>query len=230
MDLRRLNRLIGLKDNEYTVLGLYLDDLRQAGRAADRLHEELSSRVPMFTPVATQPDLWARLDEQWEGVKYAVLTLDGYLYQVRDLLTAFDAAAYFLLVLILGIVMIGITTTYRVLVFERIREIGTMRALGMSSGHVVALFLMEALILAVAGMLAGGVGAVVLIKVLALLSFDWIPGFEIFMDRGHLAPFLPPGFAVINIVAIFVVTLLAAWVPSRGAGRVDPAVALRTDA
>jgi putative ABC transport system permease protein len=229
VDLSRLNRLIGLGDDEYTVLGLYLDDLRNAESAAQRLHRELSSRVRMFPPVDTQPDLWAHLDTQWDGVKYAVLTLDGYLYQVRDLLSAFDAAAYFLLLLVVGIVMVGITATYRVIVFERTREIGTMRVLGLSRGGVVALFLVEALLLALTAMLIGAIGAVIAISGLACLSFDWIPGFDIFMERGHIAPFLPPRLAILNVVIICALTLAAAWAPSRSAGRVDPAVALRTD-
>lgn len=229
VDLSRLNRLIGLGDDEYTVLGLYLDDLRHAESAAQRLYRELSSRVAMFPPVDTQPDLWAHLDKQWDGVKYAVLTLDGYLYQVRDLLSAFDAAAYFLMALVVGMVMIGITVTYRVIVFERTREIGTMRALGMSRSYVVALFLVEAVILALAAMLIGGIGALLSLIAVSSLSFDWIPGFEIFMERGHIAPFLPPHLAILNVVIICVVTLVAAWAPSRSAARVEPSEALRTD-
>jgi len=126
-------------------------------------------------------------------------------------------------------VMIGITVTYRVIVFERTREIGTMRALGMSGGYVVALFLVEALLLALTAMVVGAIGAVIVITGLARLSFDWIPGFEIFMERGHIAPFLPLRLAIINVVIIFAVTLAAAWAPSRSAGRVEPAVALSTD-
>jgi putative ABC transport system permease protein len=229
VDLRRLNRLIGLADDEYTVLGLYLKDLRLAENAAQRLHRELSSRVAVFPPVATQSDLWRHLDEQWEGVKYAVLTLDGYLYQVRNLLSAFDAASYFLLSLVVGIVMIGITVTYRVIVFERTREIGTMRALGLSRGGVVALFLVEALLLALAAMLVGGIGALLSLRALSCLSFDWIPGFEIFMERGRIAPFLPPKLAVVNVAIVCAVTLAAAWIPARSAARVDPAQALRAD-
>ncbi len=229
VDLRRLNRLIGLGDDEYTVLGLYLDDLRHAESAAQWLYRELSSRVAMFPPVDTQPDLWAHLDKQWDGVKYAVLTLDGYLYQVRDLLSAFDAAAYFLMALVVGMVMIGITVTYRVIVFERTREIGTMRALGMSRSYVVALFLVEAVILALAAMLIGGIGALLSLIAVSSLSFDWIPGFEIFMERGHIAPFLPLHLAILNVVIICVVTLVAAWAPSRSAARVEPSEALRTD-
>ena len=230
MDLTRLNRLIGLADDEYTVLGLYLRDFRLADSAARRLHQELRSRVPMFAPVTTQPELWASLDQQWQGVKYAVLTLDGYLYEVRDLLSAFDAASYLLLALIIGLVMIGIMITYRVVVHERTREIGTMRALGMSRPAVAALVLAEALLLTLVALLAGGLGALACLRGVSRLSFSWIPGFEIFMEGGQIAPYLALRTALVNVAIICAVTLIAAWGPASRAARLGPARALRTHA
>jgi putative ABC transport system permease protein len=158
------------------------------------------------------------------------LTLDGYLYQVRDLLVVFAAASYFLLSLIVGLVMIGITVTYRVIVVERTKEIGTMRALGLPREAVVTLFLVEALLTALAAMLAGGIGALLCLRALSSLSFDWIPGFEIFMEQGHIAPYLPLQVVAVNVLIVCAVTLLAAWVPARLAARVKPALAQRSEA
>ena len=104
-----------------------------------------------------------------------------------------------------------------------------MRALGLSRGGVISLFLVEALLLALAAMMLGGIGALIVLQGISRLSFDWIPGFEIFMERGHIAPFLPLQVALCNVLIICTVTLVSAWGPSRRAGRLDPVQALRTD-
>ena len=71
------------------------------------------------------------------------------LEQLKNLLDAFLGCTYFVLVIFLVIVMIGILNTYRVIVYERTREIGTMRAIGMQAGDVRRIFLYEAAALAV---------------------------------------------------------------------------------
>ena len=104
-----------------------------------------------------------------------------------------------------------------------------MRALGMPRATVAALFLAEALLLALAALSVGGIGALLALQGVSRLSFDWIPGFDIFMERGRIAPFLPPKVALLNVAAICAVTLAAAWAPAWRAARVDPAQALRAD-
>lgn len=56
---------------------------------------------------------------------------------------------------ILAIVLFSIMNTITISIYERVREIGTMRALGTNSSMVIGLFSRESLILGVAGCLAG---------------------------------------------------------------------------
>ena len=147
VDRERLNRLIGLAPGEYTMLGIHLRDPRTASRDARRLHDALAQRVPMFAPVATQPDLWAQLGEDWTGVKYAVLTLGGYLFEINDLASAISWGLSIVIVLLLVMVVLGIGTTYRLMIRERTRELGTMRALGMGQPGVRRLIVGETVLL-----------------------------------------------------------------------------------
>ena len=58
-------------------------------------------------------------------------------------------AFFFFWLLMLAIITLGIGNTYRVMVHERVREFGTMRALGMQREGVLRLILTEALLLGV---------------------------------------------------------------------------------
>ena len=64
--------------------------------------------------------------------------------------------SYGILALLAVVIAVGILNLYRVIIYERTREIGTMRAIGIQRPQVRNLILLEALLLAVCG-IAGGV-------------------------------------------------------------------------
>lgn len=79
-----------------------------------------------------------------------------------ELSTAMSIAGFFLLVLVVIVIVVvstGIINTVLISVFERIRDIGTMRAIGMRKGQVLSIILIEAAILGFFASLIGmGVG------------------------------------------------------------------------
>ena len=194
VDIELLSSLIGLAPGEYTTFGIYLRDPGAASRDSSRLYAALAKTLPMFAPVETQQDLWLRLGENWTGVKYAVLTLNGYLSEIKDLTSAIDAGLFLLLALMLAIITLGIGNTYRVMVHERVREFGTMRALGMQREGVSRLILTEALLLGVLCVIAGTLVGVALLDAIGNIQITRIPGFDIFLNKGRLGwHFLPGG-------------------------------------
>jgi putative ABC transport system permease protein len=113
-------------------------------------------------------------------------------------------------------------------VMERVREIGTLRALGTSPGQVAATVLWEALWLGLTGALAGGaLGAAAIAAVNgANLKMPPPPGAVDPIDL-QLA-YVPEAFA--GAVALMAVVLLvAAIVPVRRATRISVVEALRQD-
>ncbi|MFF5565878.1 ABC transporter permease [Streptomyces sp. NPDC012623] len=114
-----------------------------------------------------------------------------------------------------------IVNTFSMLVAQRTREIGLMRALGSSRRQVNRSVLLEAVLLGVVGSVAGvaaGVGiAVALMKVMSAV------GMELSVDDLTVRWTTP----AIGIVLGVVVTVLAAYVPARRAGKVSPMAALR---
>ncbi|WP_112468916.1 ABC transporter permease [Streptomyces triticisoli] len=114
-----------------------------------------------------------------------------------------------------------IINTFSMLVAQRTREIGLMRAIGSSRGQVNRSVLAEALLLGVVGSVLGvgaGVGlAVGLMKLMGLM------GMKLSTDDLTVAWTTP----AIGLLLGVVVTVLAAYLPARRAGKISPMAALR---
>ncbi len=124
------------------------------------------------------------------------------------LLTIFAATALLLAAVgIYGVIAYNVT--------QRTQEIGIRMALGAQRSDVLGMVVRQALILAVAGIVLGGAGALVLTRLMEGLLFQVKPG-----D--------PMTFIVVSSV-LAAVALLASYIPGRRATRVDPVIALRAE-
>ncbi|MFI9254479.1 ABC transporter permease [Streptomyces sp. NPDC053069] len=114
-----------------------------------------------------------------------------------------------------------IINTFSMLVAQRTREIGLMRAIGSSRKQVNRSVLIEALLLGVIGSLLG-VGAGIGIAV-GLMKLMGRMGMHLSTDDLTVA-WTTPG---VGLLLGVVVTVLAAYLPARRAGKVSPMAALR---
>ncbi len=235
--LEYVNELLGLKSGEYQTMGIMLDALKSAEPAADKLYAELSASVAMFErgekdENGAQTPFQALMREQnkedWEGVRYRLFTINELLAQIEQIVAALDTAAGVILVVLFIIIMVGIANTFSMVMFERIREIGTMRAMGVQRSGVRQMFLFEALFLAIGGAVAGIAAALLVMGGLSLINFGMDSPAFLILKNGHLSFYLPPLRAIGNIVIIALLTLLAVARPAGAAAKLEPAVALRT--
>ena len=90
-----------------------------------------------------------------DGVKYRFTTVNDLLSEVEEIVRILNIAGFIIMLVLFAIIMVGITNTFRMVMFERIQEIGTMRAVGMHRSEVRTLFLFEAFFLALGGIIAG---------------------------------------------------------------------------
>lgn len=114
-----------------------------------------------------------------------------------------------------------IINTFSMLVAQRTREIGLMRAVGSSRKQINRSVLAEALLLGVVGSVLG-VGAGVGVAV-GLMKLMGLTGMNLSTDDLTVAWTTP----VIGMILGVVVTVLAAYLPARRAGKVSPMAALR---
>ncbi|MFE7039464.1 ABC transporter permease [Streptomyces atratus] len=114
-----------------------------------------------------------------------------------------------------------IVNTFSMLVAQRTREIGLMRAIGSSRKQVNRSVLIEALFLGIVGSVLGvgaGVGlAVGLMKLMGAMGMD-------LSTKDLTVAWTTP---VVGLALGIVVTVVAAYIPARRAGKISPMAALR---
>lgn len=135
---------------------------------------------------------------------------------ITGVLSAFAAVALFA-------AAFGIVNTLLMSVQERTREIGLMKAMGMSSGRVFGLFSLEA---AFIGLLGSGLGVLLAVGIGIPLSATLADG--PLEALGGLEVFVFEPLSLLGVVALIVVIAFAAGtLPARAASRKAPIDALR---
>jgi predicted permease len=115
--------------------------------------------------------------------------------------------------LLLGVV--GIFGVVSYIAAQRTREVGVRLALGAQTGDVTAMFLRQSLGLTALGIAIGAAGAAGLSRLMSSMLFG-VTGTD------------PLTYLAVS-AGLAVVVILAAYVPSRRAARMDPVAALRSD-
>jgi putative ABC transport system permease protein len=126
---------------------------------------------------------------------------------------------YGLLFLAIVIAVIGIANTLALSVYERTREIGLLRAVGMTRGQVRSSVRWESVIIALLGTVLG----------LALgLFFGWAIVAAL-KSRGFSRFAAAPGQLAIVVLLAALVGIIAAWLPARRASKLDILRAIDTE-
>jgi putative ABC transport system permease protein len=117
-----------------------------------------------------------------------------------------------------------IVNTFSILVAQRSRELALFRALGSTRRQVARSVLFEASVVGIIGSVLG-LGLGIVIAVLIRLLFG-----RFGLDLSGQALIISPRTVVVSLVVGLVVTLVAAYLPARKAGKVPPVAALRDGA
>lgn len=150
------------------------------------------------------------------------------------LLQAFEATAGIMdlmYLIVLAVVAVVIANTLLMSVFERTREMGILAALGMKGRQVMAMFLLEAGMLAVAGIVVGLALGALGVLYLSTVGYNIgssadMAGSAYVMSSTIYARFSPSSMAALSVAAL-VITLLASLYPALHASRLEPIDALR---
>jgi len=170
----------------------------------------------------------------------AALASDGVRLQTWEQLnqqviqTMRSASAFYVLLdaIVILIVASVIVNTLLMSIFERLREIGVLLAIGMRGHDVLRLMLLEAALLGAAGILVGliigGVGVTYLMVIGISIdrSVAGVAGDAIAISSTMYGRVVPEVFAGLAL-AMLVITTAAAGYPAWYAARLEPARALR---
>ncbi len=134
-----------------------------------------------------------------------------------------DLMTIFIKIMLVAIVLVSIMNVMIMAVYERVREIGTIAAMGTPPRRILSLFLVEGFLLGAVGAVAGALLSVGIVFVLNLskVTFDFGRQTDLLLSA-RLNP--TDLLAVVGIV--IVVAVLASLQPSLKAARMDPIQAL----
>ena len=160
-NIEAVNTLVEIPEGGYSTFTVLLKNKNKQNYVASRMEEiirqdgyNVSSRVLAMqtnpSNIGTGIDKqFTKKDVTWDGIKYGVESLTDEIPAIQSVLSIVHTVTTIILLVILLIVMVGISNTYRMVLYERIREIGTMRALGMSGKDTGRVFTTEAVILSI---------------------------------------------------------------------------------
>jgi ABC-type lipoprotein release transport system permease subunit len=229
MNNRELNRLLERPENSATDMAVYVRSGFSPDAVAVKMEGLLArsfSVAPLFNSREKRDAVLGTLVKEPTLI---IMTQNAQLAQIRQFLDALLGVTYFVLTVFLVIILTGILNTYRVLVHERTKEIGVLRALGMQRGTVRFLFILEAALLGLFSALIGFLLGFVLLKTLGSLDLSFIPGSGLILENGHLRTELNSRTTLLNGLLMIGTTILAAWGPARRAGQIRPVDAMRSN-
>ena len=245
-DIEDLNKIVEMPEGSYSMFSLYLRDKNQQTKAAIALENRIrqdadkdpelnvTSRAqamrtnPTNVGMGIEKQVDSRKPEnEWKGVMYAIETLYDEIPQIKTVMTIVHLVATIILIVILLIVMIGVANTYRMVLYERIREIGTMRALGMTGKDTKKVFTSEAVMLCVIGAVAGLILAIIGMSIVHLIPVS-NEALSLFLEKGHFSFKVSVGTVILQYILLIVLTSWAVRGSAKKAAQLSPAEALRT--
>lgn len=185
--------------------------------------EAQNSYVQAIAVVSDMEGNEQQVKEDLLALEYMGTTVEDQLGIVQGIINAVTWVLNGFAIIALLAASFGIVNTLLMSVQERTREIGLMKALGMSNGKVFGLFSMEAVMIGVMGSVLGvalGIGV-------GIAGNAALVGGPLSNVAG-LTLFSVEPLSILAIVAlIIVIAFLAGTLPARRAARKDPIDALR---
>ncbi len=224
-------RIVGVQNQSIVGFGrVFLNDA--AGRLVRSAYltgmpEALRSQhgliIIQVKPGYESKEKLAQIKQGLTNMGYSSISEDDYISSIKLFFNAITVILTIFGVIALITASIGIVNTLLMSVQERTREIGLMKAMGLSSGRIFALFSLEAVSLGFwGGMLAAGLAVVIKQTVNPWAGRNFLsglPGFNLIE--------LNPLYVGAIVVIVMVVAFLAGTLPAKRATKQDPIQALR---
>ena len=153
--------------------------------------------------------------------------------QLFDALRVEKNMMFFLLIFIVLVAAFGITNTLIIVVVQKTKEIGLLKAVGFSSGSVMRVFLWQGLIQGVFGTAFGIILGFIMLHYRNVIMRALSAGlnFELFPKELYHLSEIPAHIAAADVFLVAVLSILictlAGLLPAWRAARLDPAQALR---
>lgn len=197
--------LLRMSEQEVSEIAVRLRDLGQVERVAQDLRGRLAGAAPGQGKTTFEVHTWAQLSP------------------FANIANMIDMMIFFIRLMLIAIVLISILNVMIMAVYERVREIGTISAIGTLPRKILSLFLVEGLFLGVAGAVVGVLIGLGVILVFHLVKLPVTLGQASYV----LAPTIDPLEVLTASLMVIGVSILASVQPAYKASRMEPIDALR---
>lgn len=205
IDIRDARELLRMDKEEVMEVAVRLKDIGALSATQKRLNTALDTIRNKEDKPATELHTWADLSP------------------FANIVKMIDMMTFFIRIMLIAIVLVSVMNVMLMAVYERIREIGTLAAIGTQPRKLMAIFLSEGLLLGLAGALAG---VMLSYAVVAALNV-WPIVFNFGREQITLHPALAASEVLGVLVLAVLVSGLASLQPAWRAARMDPIQALR---
>ncbi|HEY7743795.1 MAG TPA: FtsX-like permease family protein [Burkholderiales bacterium] len=206
---------------------IHMDDARALLRMTEPEVSEVAVRLKSLGQLPrAKTELAAALSDMKNPQGQPVLDVHGWdqLSPFANIARMIDLLDVFIRVMLVGIVLISVMNVMIMAVYERIREIGTISAIGTPPRRILALFVSEGVLLAVIGTLIGAVVSYAIVYALNVWPVSFTFGRQ---QNLTLEPSLALSDAGLIAIVVLVVAIVATLQPAWKAARMDPITALR---
>ncbi len=135
-----------------------------------------------------------------------------------------DIMTLFIKIMLIAMVLVSIMNVMIMAVYERMREIGTISAIGTMPGKILSMFVLEGLSLGIFGALIGDAIGCIIIYILNISHITFNFGRQTGL---LLAPYIGVADILMVSVTVIVVSVAASLQPAFKASKMEPIEALR---
>ncbi len=208
---------------------IYLEETEQSADVEARLRTGLTDKGYELMEHGTGP-FWGKFQlaagEDWTGQRLDLTTWEAELLAMQWVSKTFSTVSGLLIMVLLVIILVGVMNTLWIVIRDRTREIGTLRAIGMGKARILISLVIEVGVLSVAATLFGmGVGSGVAALINAL-QIQVSPGFQLFLMSDTLNLVVDPRVVLNAIMIVPAFAMVASLLPAWRATRLKPITAI----
>jgi lipoprotein-releasing system permease protein len=170
--------------------------------------EVVSRRIENALGVTYRTDDWKDMN----GALFSALKLE-------------KLAMMLILLLIVVVAAFNIVSTLVMVVTDKTREIGILKSMGLTSGRVLRIFMLQGLVIGIVGAALGAAGGALLCWAIDHYQLIKIPGDIYFVD--HLPVAFDPGDVGLILASTVLIAFAATIYPALQAARLAPVEAIR---
>ena len=206
---------------------IHIEDAMETLRMEEREISEVAIRLKHFGQLHA-------FSEKLEGLLAGEVNKEGKpIFEVHtweklspfyNIARMIDMMSFFIKLMLIAVVLISIMNVMIMAVYERIREIGTIAAIGTLPGKILSMFLVEGFCLGAMGAVAGNIVGIIVILIINRSGIT----FDFGMQKGLvLSATIAPGDVLIISAIVIFISVIASLQPAFKASRMEPIKALR---